>query len=96
MLYDYNEKKSQFMHLVAISEGKRYEGEFIDLRINRKTVPDGKFMYHCRHDDNGDWVTPVTIEPSVFVNFCGSLITDEEIIFEGDYCRIDIDKYWFE
>lgn len=32
--------------------------------------------YYLRHDDDGDWVVPVTIENKfVWVNYCGSIFT---------------------
>lgn len=85
MLYNYKDKKKYIQHIELIAEdGTEYIGEFIDLRIKADTIPEGKFMYHCRHDDDGDWVTPVTIERKVVVNFCGTLIMDTEIDFKGE------------
>lgn len=60
---------------------KKFTGLFIDQRVDPDTIPEGKYMYHTRHSDNGDWCTPVTIEPFVLVNFCGTIIVDEEIEF---------------
>ena len=86
MLHNYKKEIKYAQHLVAIDEdGHKYEGEFIDLRIDPETIPEGKYWYHCRHDDDGDWCTPVTIEPKVIVNFCGTLITDEPIKFPETY-----------
>ncbi len=45
---------------------------FVDLRIEKDTVPEGYYMYQIRHDDNGDFAT---IENQVIVNFAGTLIT---------------------
>ena len=58
-----------------------YRGEFIFGRIDPKTVPEGKFLYHTRR--NSDCYAPVTIEQEIIddTNFCGSLITDKEIEF---------------
>lgn len=58
-----------------------YIGEYIDMRIERDSVPKNKYVYECRHGDDGDLVTPVTIEDSVYVNFAGTFITDKPIIF---------------
>lgn len=91
MLYNYNEAKkwSQKVILFEANEAEtQYEGELIDVRINPDTIPKGKFWYHCRHNDEGDWCTPITIEPRVLVNFCGTFITDKEITFPNPY-----DKY---
>ena len=85
MLYDYNKIK-----LYKLKCYKRYsrtvtfEGEFYDFRIDPKTIPEGKYMYHMRHDDNGDWCTPISIEKGVMVNFCGTFITNEPLHLE-DY-----------
>lgn len=81
MLYSYNEVKKWSQKVILFNGETQYKGELIDLRIDPDTIPKGKFWYHCRHDDNGDWCTPVTIEPNVWVNFCGTFITDEEIKF---------------
>ena len=58
-----------------------YVGEYIDMRIERDSVPKNKYVYECRHGDDGDWVTPVTIEDHVYVNFAGTFITDKPIVF---------------
>ena len=58
------------------------------MRIQMDSIPSGKHGYNCRHDDDGDWVTPVTIEKGgVMINFAGVFITETEIAFpEGqDY-----------
>lgn len=96
MIYNYNEMKRKSMRLVAISNGKTYEGEFIDFRIDKDTIPQGKFMYQCRHDDDGNWIDPVTIETRVLVNFCGTLIMDREIEFPDHFRTIYIERCWFE
>lgn len=95
MRESYQSAQKHIMHLVAFAGSEIYEGEFYDFRIDKNTVPQGKFMYQCRHDDNGDWVTPVTIEPFVLVNFCGTLITDKEIKFDESH-SIYLDHCYFE
>lgn len=95
MLCDYNEERKYAENIVLTAEdGTEYKGEFINLRIDPATIPQGKYMYHCRHDDNGDWCTPVTIEKRVLVNFCGTLITEAEIDFKGETC-IPIENYYY-
>ena len=98
MLVDYNAKQNQMRLAVLVSEdGTKYKGEFIDLRIDPKTIPKGKHWYHCRHDDNGDWCTPVSIEMKVLVNFCGTLITNGKLKFPDPNDKyIAIVDYWFE
>lgn len=62
--------------------GEIYEGEYIDMRLKMNTIPKGKFGYNCRHDDDGNWVDPVTIERGgVMVNFAGVFIVDKELVF---------------
>ena len=62
--------------------GEVYKGEYIDMRLQMDTIPKGKFSYNCRHGDDGDWITPVTIERgNVIVNFSGVFITEKEIVF---------------
>jgi hypothetical protein len=38
---------------------------------------DNHHVYRMRHDDEGDWSIPVTIEQRVLVNYWGYLITKE-------------------
>ena len=57
-----------------------YKGQYLDMRIDRVPTPDVKYAYECRHEDS-DWVTPVTIENHVFVNFAGTFITVTPIVF---------------
>lgn len=95
MLYNYNEERKYAQNIVLTAEdGTEYKGEFIDLRIDPATIPKDKYVYHCRHDDDGDWTTPVTIEKRVLVNFCGTLITETEIDFKGEK-EIPIEDYYY-
>lgn len=83
----YNPNNAMQIELINDDTKEHYIGEYIDMRINRDTIPEGKYAYNCRHDD-GDWVTPVTIEKGrILVNFAGTLIVDKPIEFpEGkDY-----------
>lgn len=55
------------------------------------------FFYETRHDDDGDWVTPVTIEKSVFVNFCNTVIFTEPLQFgDADFIEIDEEDWDFD
>ena len=87
--------KSQMMNVELVSEeGTHYIGEYIDMRISRQSIPEGKYAYDCRHDDDGDWVTPVTIERYfVMVNFAGVFITDTPVIFPEKQNHIPL-KDW--
>ena len=54
--------------------------EFNDMRIEKNTVPEGKFMYEVADcDSNGE---PARIRPGIFVNFFGTIICDQK--FEPD------------
>lgn len=47
-------------------------------RIDRRDLPYGNmYVYELRHDDNGDWTTPVEICNNVLVNFCMTIIVNE-------------------
>lgn len=84
----YNPNQTWGVELQNDETGEVYEGEYIDIRLEMDTIPDGKFAYNCRHNDDGDWISPVTIEKgNVMVNFAGVFITDKELVFpEGkDY-----------
>ena len=72
----------------------KQNGIFTDVRIKRETVPEGLYVYDCRHSDNGDWCTPVTVEENiVYVNFCGTLITKEPIKFRNYQTNNEGEKF---
>ena len=52
--------------------------EFYDSRIDRESVPEGKFQYEIAGDDDsgGD---PCRVQRGVMVNFFGTLICDQEL-----------------
>lgn len=80
----YNSKYFEPMKLVNTWTGEEYEGRFTDRRIDISTIPKGKYAYECRHGDDGDWATPVTIEKDpVLVNHAGTFVTDKPVTFEG-------------
>lgn len=75
------------MDLTNTLTGKVYNGMFTDRRIVISNVPEGKFVYNCRHGDDGDLTTPVTIEKgTVLVNFAGTFVTDMPIDFPASDC----------
>lgn len=76
------------------TNGVNYIGQYIDMRIDRETVPEGKYAYDCRHGDENDWVTPVTIEQHVIVNFAGTFISDIPIEFPKEL-YIELDDWEF-
>ena len=95
----YNQEDLWYVELENTSTGEIYDGRFIDFRLDRDTIPKGKFAYDCRHGDD-DWDSPITIEKrGVRVNFAGVFVTDKEIIFpkNKDYIPIklaDAEFYW--
>lgn len=54
---------------------------FVDMRIDRETVPEGYTMYEVRHADD-DWGEPVEIAIGILVNFYGTLLTKEPFDLE--------------
>lgn len=51
------------------------ECDFSDMRIDRSTVPEGRYQYEVAGDDDsgGD---PARVQRGVLVNFFGTLISD--------------------
>lgn len=97
MLVDYNAIKNKTRHLIIMSDGVRYEGEWIDERVNPETIPKGLHWYHCRHADDGSWSEPSAIEPRVVVNFSGTFITTKPIKWPNELLKhIAVEDYWFE
>ncbi len=86
MRYSYKEIQTQ---LVVV---KGIRCEFYDMRIDRATIPEGKFLYEVAGDDDsgGD---PARIREGIMVNFYGSLICDQPLpledgvlwLMEGDF-----------
>jgi len=83
-----------FKNLYAYYDGrlKPEERSEIELKAGRML-----YFYETRHDDDGDWCTPVTIEKSVFVNFCNTVIFTEPIQFDDtDLIIIDEEEWDFD
>lgn len=62
----------------AYSEAVRVKGiecEFFDIRIDRNSIPEGKFFYEVRHADE-DWGFPCQVKEGILVNFYGTLVSD--------------------
>lgn len=62
------------------------EGIYTENRIISNTIPKGKYMYMCRSSNGDDTIE--TVEPKVIVNFSGTIITDNPIMFpnQDDQC----------
>ena len=55
--------------------------EFYDMRIERETVPAGKYQYEVAGDDESG-ADPARIRIGVLVNFYGTLICDRPLPLE--------------
>ena len=62
--------------------------EFNDMRIDRNTIPEGKFMYEVADDDSDG--EPARIRPGILVNFFGTIICNQKL--EPD----DGDTVWLQ
>ena len=72
MRVDYNKEKFTKVMICGI------ECDFSDMRIDRSTIPEGKYQYEVAGDDDsgGD---PARVQRGVLVNFFGTLICDEPL-----------------
>lgn len=51
--------------------------EFNDMRLDRNTIPEGKFLYEVADGDcDGE---PARIRPGIMVNFYGSIVCDRQL-----------------
>ncbi|MDE5695884.1 MAG: hypothetical protein K2I96_00495 [Lachnospiraceae bacterium] len=75
--YDYRTEHFQKVSVCGI------KCEFSDIRIDRSTVPEGKYQYEVAGDDDsgGD---PARIKRGIMVNFFGTLISDQPLPVEND------------
>lgn len=85
MLYNYNEHLDYCdkLEIHVVGENKNREVQFFDgMRLDPNSIPEGKHMYHTRHNDENDWSTPVSVQKEgagIMVNFCGTIVTEEPI-----------------
>ena len=62
---------------------------FSDSRVNRSTVPDGWYVYDLRGSDyDPDLIS--TLEARVIVNYAGSILTPEPVIFPDGQDYLDV------
>lgn len=62
---------------------KGIECEFYDIRIDEESVPEGKYFYEVRHDEE-DWGFPCQIKKRILTNFYGTVISDVELPLDSD------------
>ena len=69
---------------------------FNDVRIERSTVPEGKYLYEIGGDDDSG-AEPARVKKSILVNFFGTLICEQPLplgednvlwLQEGDFVWI--------
>ena len=62
---------------------------FSDSRMDRSTVPDGWYVYDLRGSDyDPDLIS--TLEARVIVNYAGSILTPEPVIFPDGQDYLDV------
>lgn len=59
------------------------ECEFNDMRIDRDTIPEGRYLYEVAGDDDSGG-EPVRIKAGILVNFFGTLICDDPLPLGDD------------
>lgn len=69
MRYDYRTEIFQKVSVCGIP------CDFSDIRIDRSTVPEGRYQYEVAGDDDSGGA-PVRVQRGVLVNFYGTLISD--------------------
>ncbi len=94
MEFEYKKEECTLM-TVILENGLSIQGEFVDLRIKKESIPAGKEWYQLRHCDE-DEAEPASLKRGcVAVNFLGTLICDpiedmqigdELEITEWDWC----------
>lgn len=77
MRYDYRTERMQKVIIRGVP------CEFNDMRLDRNTIPEGKFLYEVADGDSDG--EPARISPGILVNFFGSIVCGQELIpDEGD------------
>lgn len=73
---------------------KDVECLFSDMRIERTSIPKGKYMYELA-DGDSDGI-PCRMRPGIMVNFFGTIICDEPFEpDEGDTIYLDDEDFGF-
>ena len=82
--------------VVTTDKGENYEGLFVSVRIDRKTVPDGYGVYDIADYDSTGIMC--RIAKSVMVNHYGTFVCDRKIPGiekEQKYFQIDPEEWGF-
>lgn len=88
--YDYSKEHFEKVRVCGI------QCLFSDVRIDRSTVPEGKYQYEIGGDDDSGG-EPARVQTDVWVNFFGTLICDVSLplgtdnvlwLQEGDFTWI--------
>ncbi|MDE5597389.1 MAG: hypothetical protein K2J04_06115 [Lachnospiraceae bacterium] len=77
MRLDYSKEKFTKVRVCGV------ECEFSDMRIDRSTVPQGKYQYEVAGDDDSG-SDPARVQRGVLVNFFGTLISDMPLLLVND------------
>ena len=76
---------------IVLEDNTEYTGEFTDLRVDRKTIPEGLYAYDLRDADcSGDICQ---VQYIVWVNHFGTIITDKPITNIDD--APSVKDWWF-
>ena len=87
MRLDYRSEKFQKVSVCGIPF------DFSDMRIDRSTVPEGRYQYEVADDDESQG-NPSRVRRGIIVNFFGTLISDVPLplvndnvlwLYEGDF-----------
>lgn len=69
--------------------------EFYDSRLERESIPEGKYYYEIAGDDDcGD--IPCRVTPGVLVNFYGSIVCDAPLSLEDSCMYLEEDDFQWE
>ena len=75
--YDYSKEHFEKVRICGI------QCLFSDVRIERSTVPEGKYQYEIGEDDDSGG-EPARVQTGVWVNFFGTLICDNPLPLGDD------------
>lgn len=82
---------------IIYTENKSIEGYFTNLRVDRKTLPDGWLSYEIRGGDDEDFCS---LEKSVYANHTGTFLCKEEIPLTpseySDYFELTNENWTFD